>query len=310
MDTNAMNTDTNLRQSVLKANVEGILSEKSLKKGMAAELVPDKVKKGDIDANMVMITGNVTLKTDETNFIRFMVNVNAKTKAGEDNKIFAGLETIINEYQSIAEVGEDQADRIRVTNGDITLFTGRDGNAQVGYKSNFFNRVYGDNYNPHAEFEVEMYISNIFPEMDKDDDETGRLVVKGWAVTYNGVQPITLIAPKDIANDVENLFEIGQTAKFYGDIVNSRVEKITHVNVAIGRAKDKVETSYKNELIITGATEPYEEGVSEVAPYKADSIKLAIQERENALQSRNSQEEKNPFTNTPSGAAKGRTLNW
>lgn len=298
MDTNT--TQTNLRQSTLKVNVEGIVSEIALEKG-----------KNKNDPSIDNISGSITLKTDETNFVRFLVNVNAKTKDGADNKTYPGIETIMNEYKSIAMVGEADADRVRVGKGDINLFTGQNGDEQIGYKSNFFSRTTKE-FNPHAEFEVETYIRSIVPEMDKDDDETGRLIVKGWSVTYNGIEPITMIAPKEIADAVESTFEVGQTATFFGDIVNSRIEKITEIPVAIGKPKQKVETTYKNELIITGATEPYEEGVSENAPYDADAIKLAIQERENRIaeNANKKNNEKLPFDNKPSGASKGRTLNW
>lgn len=291
--------DTNLRQSTLKASVEGIVSEVALEKG-----------KSKNDPNVDNISGTITVRTDKdsSNFIRFMVNVNAKTKNGDDNKTYPGIETVMNEYKSIAAVGEDEADRVRVR-GDINLFRGQDGRDQVGYKSNFFTRVTHD-YEPHAEFEVETYISSITPEMDRDGDETGRMVVKGWSVTYQGVEPITMIAPKELADAVESTFDVGQTALFYGDIINSRVEKVTEIPVAIGKPKQRVETTYKNELIITGASEPYEEGVSKEAPYSAESIKLAIQERENRIAEAANKAEKPPFDNKPSGASKGRTLNW
>lgn len=292
--------DTNLRQSTLKANVEGIVSEVALEKG-----------KSKNDPNVDNISGTITVRTDKenSNFIRFMVNVNAKTKDGNDNKTYPGIETIMNEYKSIAQYGEDEADKVRVR-GDINLFRGQDGRDQVGYKSNFFSRITNGNYEPHAEFEVEAYISSITPEMDKDGDETGRVIVKGWSVTYQGVEPITMIAPKDLADAVENTFDVGQTALFYGDIVNSRIEKITDIPVAIGKPKQRIETTYKNELIITGASEPYEEGVSQEAPYSTDSIKLAIQERENRIAEAANRSEKPPFDNKPSGASKGRALNW
>ena len=297
MDTNATRTD--LRQSTLKANVEGMVSEIALEKG-----------KSKNDPAIDNISGTITIKTDETNFIRFMVNVNAKTKNGEDNKTYPGIETIMNEYKSIAQYGAEEADKVRVR-GDINLFRGQDGRDQVGYKSNFFSRLRdGQEFEPKAEFEVETYISSIVPEMDKDGDETGRVLVKGWSVTYQGVEPITMVAPKEIANDVENTFEVGQTALFFGDIINSRVEKITEIPVAIGKPKQKVETSYKNELIITGASQPYEEGITTEVPYPADSIKLAIQERENRIAEAANRSEKPPFESKPSGAAKGRTLNW
>lgn len=300
MDTNNMNTDTNLRQSELKVNVEGLVSDINLIKNDPNRDL-SKVPPG-VDN----ISGTITVKTNETNFVRFMVSVNSKTKAGTDNKIYAGIETVMNEYKSVAEYGEEEADKVRITSGDLNLFTSKvDGSPQVGYKSNFFNRVKGD-YNPHAEFEAEIYISGIIPEMDKDGDETGRILVKGWGVTYSGIEPITLVAPKEIADAVESTYEVGQTTRFYGDIVNTRVEKITEIPMAIGKPKQKIETTYKNELVITGAEEPYEEEKA----YKPESIKLAIQERENNLANNRNASEKPPFESAPSGASKGRTLNW
>ena len=71
---------------------------------------------------------------------------------------------------------------------------------------------------------------------------------------------------------------------------------------------------YKNEFVITGATEPYEEGVSQYAPYDKSAIELAIQERENRRAEAESKrlDAANPYKNNsaPSGAAKGRTINW
>ena len=292
--------DTNLRQSTLKASVEGLVSDIALEKG-----------KSKNDPNVDNISGSITVKTGDINFVRFMVNVNAKTKNGEDNKTYPGIETVMNEYKSIADYKEEGADAVRVR-GDINLFRGQDGRDQVGFKSNFFSRLKeGVELEPKAEFEVETYIASIVPEMDNDGDETGRIIVKGWSVTYNGVEPITMVAPKEIADAVEGTFEVGQTATFYGDIINSRVEKITEIPVAIGKPKQKIETTYKNELVITGATEPYEEGVSDNPPYDEDAIKLAIQERENRIaENANKNSEKPPFENKPSGASKGRTLNW
>ena len=47
----------------------------------------------------------------------------------------------MNEYKSIAEVGEEEATKVRVT-GDISPFTDKQsGEKKVAYKSNFFNRL-------------------------------------------------------------------------------------------------------------------------------------------------------------------------
>ena len=296
----AETTQTNLRQSNLKAISEGIVSEIDLK-----EVVTDGAKS---------IEGSVTIKTDDTNFIRYNVKVNEKTKNNTDNKTYAGIQTVKNEYKSIAQVGEDEADRVRVS-GDLNIYTGAmDGATRVGYKSNFFNRLKNpDELDPKAEFNIEMFISSIAPEVNTDGEETGRVIVNGWTVTYAGVEPIKLIAEGDVASAVDSTFEPDQTVEFYGDIVNNKIEKITEIPVAIGKPRRKVETSYKNELIITGASEAYEEGVTPEKPYEATVIKAAIQERENKLaeaKAKAQSGQKSASAQKPSGQKSGRTLGF
>jgi hypothetical protein len=288
-------TQTNLRQSNAKITAEGIVSEKDLK------VVTEEGK--------TRIEGSVTIKTDDTNFIRFNVRVNEKTNAGAENRTYTGIETVMNEYKSIAEVGEEEADKVRVS-GDLNIFTGQNGTS-VGYRGNFFNRLKNpDEYEPKAEFSVETFISSIVPEVNTDGDETGRVIVNGWVPTYNGIEPVKLVAEGDVAAAVDSTFEPGQTVEFYGDVVNSRVEKITEIPVAIGKPRRKVETSFKNELVITGASEAYEEGVSVEKPYEADVIKAAIQERQNRLEEAKAKAQNASKTAAakPSGASKGRTL--
>lgn len=291
-------TKTNLRQSTAKVNCEGIVSEKDLK------VVTEE--------GATKIQGSLTVKTGDTNFIRFNVNVNEKTKNGTDNKTFAGIKTVMEEYKSIAEAGEEEADKVRV-NGDLNIFTTLNG-TNVGYKSNFFNRLKNpDEFEPKAEFTVEVFINSITPEVNTDGEETGRVVVNGWTATYSGVEPVKLVAEGEIASAVDSTFEPGQTVEFYGEVINSRVEKVTEIPVAIGKPRRKVETSYKNELIITGASEAYEEGVTPEKPYEADVIKAAIQERQNRLEEAKAKAQSGQkATNTakPSAAKSGRTLGF
>jgi len=293
--------DTNLRQSENKVTVEGILSE--------FELEEKKSDKGDD-----IIQGHVSLKVSDINTIRFGVYVGALKNNGDANPAYTGLKTVMNEFKSVADVGEQEADRISVNRGSFNFYHTDDGRDLINYKASFFHRIKeGEKYEPKSEFAIEVYISNIVQEFDKEGNETGRLLVKGWTVTFSGIEPITLIAPKEIASDIESMFEIGQTAKFYGDIVNERVEVVKEIPVAIGKPRTEVTVNYKNENVITGATTPYEEGISEFPPYPKDSIDLAIQERTNKLEeNENARLNKaNPFkAATPSGAAQGRTINW
>lgn len=295
----AETTKTNVRQANTKAFVVGTLSEKSLE-----------VK---TEEGKTRIEGYLTIKTSDVNFVKFSVKINEKTNAGADNKCYAGIETVMNEYHSIAEVGEEEATKVKVS-GDVNLFTGRDGKPAVAYKSNFFNRIKTDDeFEPKAEFTIETYITNISPELDSDGAETGRMTVTGWCPSYNGIEPVELVAEGDTGKAIEDTFHAGQTVEFYGDIINNKIETITEIPVAIGKPRRKVETTYKNDLIINGASEAYEEGVSQEAPYEDSVIEAALQERKNKMEEAKAKAQsgsKPAVAAKPSGAAHGRSLGF
>ena len=93
--------ETNLRQADAKVTVVGIVSDKKLEM---------KTENG-----VRTIEGTITIKTADTNFVQMRVRCADKKKDGTDNKAFAGVMTVMNEYQSIADVGEDEADRVRTS---------------------------------------------------------------------------------------------------------------------------------------------------------------------------------------------------
>lgn len=292
--------ETNLRQASAKAFVHGVVSEKDLK------VVTEEGK--------TKITGSLTVKTSDVNFVKFNVSVNEKTNAGTDNKTYAGIQTVMNEYKSIAEVGEEAATKVKVS-GDLSPFTDKKtGEKVVAYRSNFFNRPKAEEeIEPKAEFSVEVFISGINPEIDTEGVETGRTVVSGWVPTYNGIEPIDLVAEGEVAQAVDSGFEPGQTVEFYGDIINNRIETVTEIPVKIGKPRKKVSVEFKSDLIITGASEAYEEGITPELPYVAETIEAAIQERKNKLEEAKAKAQSGAKSNgnaKPSGAAHGRSLGF
>ncbi|MDO5764995.1 MAG: hypothetical protein Q4P84_04780 [Elusimicrobiales bacterium] len=294
--------ETSLRQADADVNSVGVVSEKKLE-----------VKTED---GKTSISGYVTIKTSDVNFIRYNVNVNEKTKSGSDNRAYAGIMTVMNEYKSIAEAGEENADKVRV-NGNMNPYHSIQDNSDVmAYRANFFNRIKADEeYEPRAEFEVEIYISAIMPEMNTDGEETGRVIVSGWIPRYdNGIEPIKMVAEGEVASAIDSMYEPGQTVRFFGDVINNRITKVIPIPVAIGKPKTKTKTEFKNELIITGASEAYEEGVSENPPYDTATIKAAIQERENRIAEIKAKAASGSTGKTnnarPSAAAHGRTLGF
>ena len=275
--------ETNLRQAETKITVAGLLLSKNLEKTT------------DNNGNTV-IKGDLTLKTDELNSIRFKVYCGEKKKDGTKNNTFDGLVTVMNEYKSVADVGEENADYVYVGSGQFNTYRNQNGQDVTSYQSNFFSRAKARE--PMREWKAEMFIKSKMPEMDNTGEETGRLKIRGIAPNFNGIDIIDFVVPKDIADQVDGLLEVGTTFVVYGDIINSRVEK--KVEMLIG--KPRTEYEYKNELVLTGV----ERQVEEPNAYEADAIQLAFQEYENKV---NSAKPEAP-AKKPTAAGTGRTLGF
>lgn len=263
------NEKTELRTVEAVVKAEGILSEKELERTLDKE-------------GKEIIRGNITLKVDDTNFIKFNVYVGKMTKDGKENSIYSGIETVLNDYHSIAEVGEDQATKVRVTRGRVepqTYISRRTNNPEISvrYSSNFFNRV-TDEFSPHACFTIEGYVAKSFPEVNKEGGETGRLKVTILVPTYSGIEPFEFIVPEDLADAFSSIYEVGQTGKFYGDLINRIIVTENVIKMALGRDVHEEKRTSIIERVLTGASDPYEEDSPEALDQEA--IRKALTERE------------------------------
>lgn len=301
-------SETNLRQANAKISVVGTLSDMNIS-----------ISK-DENNGQEMISGYLTIKTSEKNFARFNVK-QYKYKKDQNknftqdlNSVYTGLVTVMNEYKPISKVGEEEATKVSVS-GDVNLWTNSQTNEpQVGYKASFFNRYKGDDFenDKKAYFSIEMVIAQIADEFDKDGEETGRKIVKGWVPTFNGIEPVVLVGEADYVVQGLDEYEVGQTVMFDGDAINNSVKIVKKIPMKLGPAKEEVTYENRNELVITSASEPYEEGITPFPPYDINAIQLAKQERQNRLDAAKNAPKSsgsNGFTSKPSGAASGRTMN-
>jgi len=294
---------TNLRQADAKVTVAGIVSDKKLEM-----TTKDGVR---------TIEGTLTIKTADTNFVQMRVRCADKKKDGSENKTFAGVMTVMNEYKSIADVGEDEADRVRAS-GQINLFrSNNNGNEIVSYTSNFFNRIKANQtFEPKAEFEIEMYIKSLVPEMNKEGEETGRYKIVGWVPTFNGIEPLDLIVPEELADQVSSIYEPKQTARFYGNIVQNVTYETIERPMAFG-VKKETKANFINELVVTGGSPVYDatdkdevvEGGNQI-PYDPTVIQAAIDERDRLIKEGQNKPKTNTNNAKPSGASRGRQLGW
>jgi hypothetical protein len=209
-----------------------------------------------------------------------------KKNDGSDNAIAKGYQTIIDEYLTVAKHGREQADKVRITQGRIGIneYYGQDGKLKSfpQLNTNFVNRVgAGEAFNPRAEFEVEIFVKSVVPEM-KGDDETGRVKVNAIIPVFGGkVIPFELTVNEEGAEFVSDNYEVGSTTKVYGDIVNFKEVKETEVAVAFGKPQKKITTKTVREYLITGGTDPYEEESAKA--YTIEAIQQAMVERETYL---------------------------
>ncbi|MGM7720647.1 hypothetical protein [Metabacillus sp. Hm71] len=290
---------TVLREAENKVIIEGTLLEKRLE---------EKEFNGQ-NGKRNAITGELDIETAENEVHTVRVFSFEKKADGSDNGIFKGLKTVDNEYKSVADNGREEADKVRITQGQIGLneYYGQDGMLRSfpQISANFINRVQaGEEFEPKAEFEVEAFIKSVSPEV-KNEEETGRVKVEAIIPAYGGkVLPFSLMAPVEAAEYIEDNYEPGSTAKIYGDIINFKEKKIVLEDVAFGKPKEKVTYNTVREYLITGGSEPYEEENNKA--YDVELIKKALTEREiylaelKAKKDQPKQEEKKGGFNTKS----------
>jgi len=285
------NANTLLREAENKVTIEGTVSEINI------EVKQVQGKEA--------ITGEVVIQTEENSIHTVDVFAYKLKKDGNDNSVFKGLTTIMDEYKSIAKVGKEEADKVRITGAKLVVndYYNPAGELKSPIKinTNFVNRLKpGEEYEPKAEFEVEVFIHKINDEIDKKTgDLTGRKIISGLVPIYDGkVVPMEfIVADKEYIDAVDSMYEAGQTIKIYGDLINTvfTTKKITAV--AIGKPKETTTTITTREMVFTGGTEPYVEDSPLL--FNMETIKNAMTVRAEHLE-----ELKNKKSNTTSGKGK------
>lgn len=275
---------TNLRQSDSTVRVIGLLAEKNL------TVVTDP------EGNK-SIRGDVTIKTSPINSVQLRVFTTEKTKKGQQNPAWNSVSALMNEYNSIADVGEEAATVVRVNNGrfDPQSFWTKGGQwveAAPRYSASFFNRGdrptdENDDKNAFkANMDVEAYVSNIVPEfktINGEQEETGRKVCNVWVNTFQGLEKASFIIPADIAADFEATILPGQTREFYVDIVNTEDRRVIKHEVAVGKPREEEIIVRNRELLLTGVSFDYataDDGTLPAKAFPAEAVQVGIREYE------------------------------
>lgn len=258
-----------LKQAFNKVIVEGILSE-------------NKLEIKTTNDGRVYIAGEMVIEVDKENVIPVSAFSFEKKKDGTDNVVFKSLKTVMDTFKSIATAGRENADKVRVTTGEVSVneFYTPDGRL-VSYpriRSSFFNKVVSD-FAPKAEFQVEVFIASKKPEI-VNEEESGRLVLKGIIPIYGGKVEMVdfVVADKKGIDFIDGNYETGHTAKIAGKIINAVKKTVKIEDTGFGDPIETVTTTVTREMLVTKGTLPYDEG------YDKNEIKKALSDRETALQ--------------------------
>ena len=250
-----------LRQAEARLNVIGYLAEKHI------------TDQPDPETGINVIDGYIVIKTDDINFVRLQIHASEFTRSGKPNKLYAGYKDIEENYHSIAEAGEEDADYVHAT-GELNPYTNRQGISVMSYKVLFLDRVSTDT-EPKATYTAELYFESCRREFNKAGEETGRVIVTGQMPTFTGIESVSLICGRNIADIVSATLKRGKTYLFLGDAKNNQVEVEREVEVLIGTPRTETYVISENELIVTGISAPYEENA-----FSKAAIEAALREKE------------------------------
>ena len=265
--------------------IEGILSEIDLetgtynKDGKTIEKIGGSIK--------VRVTQVLNGKEVELDIPVYMF-ANKLTNKGTPNPAYASIERVMNEYKSIAAVGIDAADRVRITGANIRMkeYYGQGDklNSYTRINASFVTKITDmSKFAPEATFSAIFAIGNMGYETDKDGVQIpDRFKIRGIMPQYGGsVDVIDFFATSpNVIDAVSSYWEQGDTVKINGKLNFSSKTEETVVQVDFGEPRIERKTVSVSELIITGGSQTPLEGDF---AFDMDEIQSALEARQARL---------------------------
>lgn len=223
-----------------------------------------------------------------------------------ENAIYANIMKLKEDYISLA-AAENPADasRVSITSGKVKenyYVDKTTGILRTGFQieTNFIKKGKADEADK-ATFELTGVVCAINREVDKEEQETGRLKVNLVVVGYNGVANVLELfveSPKAV-EWIESKWKDGDTVRVAG-YINMSYKKIEYEEeLGFGEPIKKFRTESKRELILQSGTPT---GLDEEQSYDSDDIKNALGERKVAREKK-LEEFKNKKTSKPAATS-------
>lgn len=277
-----------LRQATNVVEVVGIAQESTL------ELKVYNDKKTGAPYNAIKGEVTVKISEDESQVVSYFTK--ELTKKGEVSKNFKSLTTIMNEMVTIADIAqglsEGEPSRIecqgkltlnefKASDGEVVSFTQISGEySPQRYKGEAKDFV------PKATYNVEGIVKSTVAEVDKDENETGRLKISLYVPLYGGkVIPLSFVTKEDLSQGNKDYlmdnFIARASVRVFGDLVN-KTKKIERV-IEVGFGENHIETTYeRTREFVAKSGVLYEEGVNKEV-FDVSLLKEALANRNRDL---------------------------
>ena len=230
------------------------------------------------------------------------------TQYTSQNKPHPGYKNIqeMKKMNTVQDHGEAEAAIVRMTNANIreNNFVSRSGQLINGWQINtsFLNEGKTSDI---ASFNMDIFIMDMHEETDREGVPTGRLVIKGAVVQYQGKLDVIefIVEDNDAVNYISRNWEENQTVNVGGRIrFTSQEEKRSASESSWGEELPETSTRMVRELIITrGSDEPFDEDFA----YDAAEIKKAFNERKARLEQMQVDAKNNVKKSAPAASKSG-----
>lgn len=268
------------KQSINKVNIVGKLLETTFREGTTKN-----DNKPYESCNYIVRVNQVIEGKEEIHEIPASVFATKYTNAGKANPVYKTIQDM-RKMNTIQKDGESAASIVRITGGNINenYFVSQSGQFVDGWqlRTSFVNE---GGKGELATFNVEIYIIDMHDEVDKNDEPTGRLVIRGGIVQYGEKLDVVefLVEAPDKVEYISRNWNINDTVLAKGYIRYTAQEDAKPANQSSwGDDIPDGTTQMKRELIIAGGSdEPYDEefAYDPVEIRKAFNVRKAIIEQ-------------------------------
>lgn len=248
---------------------------------MSGILIKKESNMGQNKNGQDFLSAKLTIRVGESEH-RVEFYANKLTKDGNVSKLYDSLCTVVNEYKSAEEVGIDNADRVHITNAEVSINRYLDavGELREARKINgkFCTRHTSGEFIEKADFELLGVIETV-QQISNEDGEVEfvklKLIIdKDYNNLIDKIEVV--IREKDALDYVIDNFTKGKILRTTGDIINRReVVAAQKAMNGFGTAKQMNNGKTVSELLATYGD--IREDLEDQEPFTTETIKKQLE---------------------------------